>query len=93
MTPITEEALLSIGFIACRRDGIMYNGHVYDFQVSGTDFEVKRDLPRYTDANGKEFIRKDDKFRVDFNNYYGENVYEGYEYVEQIEALIKALHP
>ena len=93
MTPITEQGLIDIGFELCRRDGELYNGHVYDFQVSGKDFEVKRYKQMFIDAYGKEHIRHDDKFIVVFNNYYQENEYYGFEYIEQIQAIIKALYP
>lgn len=93
MTPITEQGLLNIGFESCRRDGELYNGRIYDFQVSGKDFAVTRYKQVITDAFGKEHIRQDDKFTVSFNNYYDENTFNGFEYVEQIQSLINALYP
>lgn len=93
MTPITEQGLLDIGFESCRRNGELDNSHVYDFQVTGENFYVKRYKQKFTDAFGKEVVRQDDKFIVEFHSYYNEQQFSGFEYIEQIQSLIKALHP
>lgn len=84
MTPITEDALINIGFDRCREpNGEMYNRHLYDFQVTGRDFEIIR---RRNEQEGEKFV-------VRFHDYYMENEFPGFEYMEQIQLLITALHP
>lgn len=56
------------------------NKHIWETRLEGQDFDLLKEIGASS-------------FSVNFHTYYDDVVFGGFIYKEQIELLIKALHP